>query len=128
MREIKFRAWDKEDFKIRKVLGMSFVHGAISVELNNEKYLQDYVSRFELMQYTGVQYIDGIEIYEGDIVKGHYVERGIKNRFIGQVRFVMGCFIVDGVKQYKHERQELNPLYKPIGNIYENPEILGDSQ
>ena len=130
MNDIKFRAWDKEDFKVRQVLGMSFQHGNISVELNNEEYLQDDASRFEIMQYTGLKDINGIEIYAEDIVR-EIPEKGyehlVMNGNLGVVKLNSGSCTIMNAKDgrthfFFYTKQEV------LGNIYENPELLGDSQ
>lgn len=80
--------------------------------------------RYRMRRFTGLQNQNGVDIYEGDVVKGHYWEQGKEYRFIGQVK-LLGCvFKVVGVKQYYGMHQELHRLYEVIGNIFENPELL----
>ena len=130
MNDIKFRAWDKEDFKVRQVLGMSFEHGTISVKLNDEEYLQEDARRFELMQYTGLKDINGIEIYAEDIVR-EIPEKGyehlVMNGNLGVVKLNSGsCTIINAKDGRTHfffyTKQEV------LGNIHEHPELLGDNQ
>ena len=112
MRDIKFKIWDKKKERwyhssqlvIRPYSG-NVTDGAIS--------LDGFV---EVLQYTGIKDMKGIEIYEGDIVE---FARGRH-----QVKFIDGSFAL-------YDRNEWHiPLYtlyggiEIIGNIYENPKLL----
>ncbi|SCX38400.1 YopX family protein [Lysinibacillus fusiformis] len=127
MREIKFRAWDK-DFK-------RFSENALNHTIADINFHTDY----EWMQYTGLKDKNGKEIYEGDIVL-------LKNEFAtwkGTVIFDEGAFKLSINHSYGNSKNhfsktdefndmgakiQLNNIYVVVGNIYENPELLGDSQ
>ena len=144
-REIKYRAYIKNDYKkelIGKILDVSSIHlktkkVIIGYSLNRDNYGNKSFSfdNIELMQYTGLHDKNGKEIYEGDIVLYKdwemAYEGGGNDSFInkGIVEYCEDncCFNVT-------ERQTVDiadVLYKGnedlevIGNIYENPELLG---
>lgn len=120
MREIKFRAWDGE-----RMIEVDVFNIHINKVQNLDNPTWDWYRKdYEVMQFTGLKDTNGTEIYEGDIVKGHWWKRGNAHRHIGRVTYIMAAFKVRGVKQYLGMDDELNPTYEVIGNIYENPELL----
>ena len=127
MREIKFRAFIKELNEIREVEYINFLKKMISFpnKFCKEYYLNADFDEIELMQYTGLKDKNNKEIYEGDIVKLR------ANHGIGVVKYYdeWGAFVVEYIKpkplvvlgmSYYKENIEV------IGNIYENPELLGE--
>jgi len=63
MREIKFRAWDKERKTMLSPDDLCHLEGNVS------KALKESSPHLELMQFTGLKDKNNREIYEGDIVK-----------------------------------------------------------
>ena len=133
MREIKFRAWDKEIEKIYPVLKIDFVEEWVSMYSKIAGQHYNWLNNLVLMQYTGLEDKNGVEIYEGDIVKfdpqspcgdEFYNPRDGE---IGEVIFDFGSFVVKPIdKKRESLRFSLSELgdWVVVGNIYENPELL----
>lgn len=105
MREIKFRAWDKE--KRKYDLLDSFYE--LQKWNRNDKEIKKYI----IEQYTGLKDKNGKEIYEGDIVMFGY-------KYIVEYN---ECGYFPFIDEYHYFN------YKPrdceiIGNIHENSELL----
>ena len=113
MREIKFRAWLKNECVMCEVSNIHF--GINCVEVYDPDIELDF-SEIDLMQYTGLKDTSNKEIYENDVVKttSDSKHRGqspvfIDNGIIQPFGF-LECY--DGTK------------FEVIGNIHENPELL----
>lgn len=119
MREIKFRGYSiKENkWKYGYLSKYNNKHG-----ISDDMGIGDFVYKESIGEYTGEKDINGIEIYEGDIIE---TTRAL-NHIIGKVILYKGCWYI---KDYNGGYYRLIPRFgiaenKVIGNVFENPELL----
>lgn len=117
MREIKFRAWDKERERMWysntpfSLDNTSWFFTAEKRRMESANYLP---TNTLLMQFIGLQDKNGKKIYEGDLVK--FEDR------ISEVYFEFGCFRTND-EIYKFDTL-WNENCEVIGNVYQNKELL----
>lgn len=88
------------------------------------KMVQGEVNPDTIGQYTGLHDKNGKEIYEGDIVK----YRDSRGQHIEKVIFDKGCFYAGmhwGSSTRVAPKLINTRITEVIGNIYDNPELLG---
>lgn len=114
MRTIKFRAWDESQKYMAK-------QGTPDLET-----IQSFFFHFgdcQLMQFTGLTDKNGVEIYEGDIVK---VDIFTKNYCIlfGESKKWGASFQYKSYYSIYYLTENFAKDCVVVGNIYENPELL----
>ena len=140
MREIKFRAWDREKKKMvyedlfipvnfdgTLDLAIEYYNGNEKEEFKGEEGRYISPNRFILQQYTGLKDKNGKEIYEGDILWEepkcvHQRERPRRHSVVvwHNNGWRRSCY---NGKYEVHPELCVREL-KVIGNIHENPELL----
>ena len=131
MREIKFRAWDKKRSLMSRVANWIFPckMGFGLIELKDQPATHEArygYGELELMQYTGLKDKNGVEIYEGDGVKGSMLVA--MRRVTLEITWEDAGFASrDTVTRDEYLVTRGNALnWEVIGNIYENPELVGE--
>ena len=126
----KFRVWNEktESFIDYGDLMLDLKNGKVySGDVGIPEYTIDVTNQVILMQYTGCRDKNGIEIYEGDVIKDKYDKTWLVQWYVGA--FVITNKIPDSDGQtttYSHFSNVSNHhfYFEVIGNMWENPELL----
>lgn len=146
MNKSKFRAWDKvnkimvTDFNGRKrietpdgfymhsldVINGNEIHAKLKIANRQEMIFRPF-KEMPLMQYTGLKDNDGVEIYEGDRIKGKYPNG---THFKGVVTYDTdrAAYIVKTTDSWCPSSLESCKNCVVLDNIHANPELLNDAQ
>lgn len=112
MREIKFRAWDKE------------IHKFKYPDLWDSSMPSNWRDWYELMQYTGLKDKNGKEIFEGDIVK----YKSPSDCGIEEIKWNGESISLSYSSQGLKTLMSINFVFEVIGNIYEDEHLLEANQ
>lgn len=125
-REIRFRAWNKEEKWMEEVLPCP------NAGLN--KFLSDLSKTHFIMQFTGLKDKNGKEIYEGDVVKlSCFGDRNIIAivEWFNEGHKYRVNIIDDDLRKSHDWNAGMHDCFRCmeiIGNIYENPELLDNKK
>ncbi len=125
MRELKFRAWDKDTAKYTDGVGELYVD-ILEVGTKTYRIEQMCPGRYTIELFTGLKDKNGKEIYEGDIVTLNGEWEEIEHGDCSIVTFENGCFRVGN--GYENEAGSYLSDWRIIGNIHENPELCGEEE
>lgn len=115
MREIKFRAWN--------ITGQEMIID--QVIMDDFWFVREHPKSYTLMQYTGLKDKNGVEIYEGDIVRQLREDKRFRP-LVGEVTVRNGfTWIEDKLDPQGFGGMQYDPsIVEVIGNIYEDKELL----
>jgi uncharacterized phage protein (TIGR01671 family) len=145
MREIKFRAWMDDEKKMYENVGLAgkivfFEYETTEDEDFEQHYWGILQSGDALMQYAGLKDKNGKEIYEGDVVILNTSHKALGAVFKPEKHVVQwreNSPTMDMLNiEYINADRKIGITFdngmvdeiEVIGNIYENPELLEQSQ
>jgi len=124
--EIKFRIWDYENDEIVYGVGItpksdtSIPYKMADSDESFENF--SYYPKSVLMQFTGVKDKNEIPIYDGDVL--YHPMQGKRKVYYPFMEHV-ASFGLRNIKNGMAGDLSDSHIYEIIGNIYENPELLG---
>lgn len=129
-REIKYRVWDEGEKEYIDGLFLLAPDGKLYEKIDDFHFLERSPDRYIVEQYTGLKDKNGKMIMEGDIVKTNSPDQ--PNFKAGVIEFAQRAFWISNVPSDRpdHTHSELLLQYwetkiEIIGNVHENPELLG---
>jgi len=118
MRQFKFRFWNEK--------GEDLYFWDMSKGQSERDYDENHI----IMQYTGLKDVNGVKIYEGDIITFfHGTDEDIGDynpECFGVVSYVDGTFYINDKSQCPYLCSIIIEEIK--GNVYQNPEMIGGGE
>lgn len=123
MNTVKFRAWHKKRKAMVKVINIDFEYSTAELELEpSSLYRHTSTCKLEdivLMQSTGIYDMNGVEVFEGDIVFALSEAERRYFHLLGTVEKVKGCWTIVGEEGISYPLYSEGVGINVRGNIHE---------
>ena len=120
MRELKFRVWDKVDERI-KYADIEWFDDMFAFRFEHRGFEEDDNSDVVIMQFIGLKDKNGIDIYEGDIVRPFGDQGSLAQIIFFAPSFKLATKLNNGsYNLWNYYKDEI----EIIVNIHQNPELI----
>jgi hypothetical protein len=101
------------------------------VALGTQGVFLPFQPHIEIMDYVGHQDINGVDIYESDLVRIEHPSMLIQFGTIGVINYACGRYVIDigtqthGLNLFidRRFRRYAKPVLEVVGNVWEQPEL-----
>ena len=137
MKNLRFRAWDKEEKEWLSIRTIGFnddgslwylqAWDETEKDIDPPYFDEDLGVKWELLQSTGLKDKNDVEIFEGDIIEEPYSSSPFRNSTLRSIEMYQGAWVARDIKEpvLGEISVSLSILRgsKVIGNIYENEDL-----
>ncbi|MDW3946619.1 YopX family protein [Staphylococcus saprophyticus] len=119
MENLKFRAWDKEDKRMKEVFNLDFHRytAIVGFRLSEPKSFLGN-DPLIIMQSTGLKDVHDNEFFDKDIA------RDIDSEELGLVEYFNGAFVMKFASGDGADLYDVKDNFEIIGNQYQRPHLL----
>lgn len=123
MRELKFRAWDGK--KVQQITDLTDLEQGNSGYVTYEDGSYNRIGAYPIMQFTGLKDKNGREIYEFDVLKLGQDSYGVVRTVKVYWSETYACWEIE-IDGSDYDLWEWAKNSEIIGNLHQNPELLGE--